>query len=859
MRYIPKSSKVKVTFYKGITVADLLIGLAALALIALTLSTNFSWRFYLAAGILCLAIALFLPIGDSRAYGEIWHLVRYLFSKKRYRADSATLIPYESIEDDIVYEKDGSAIGTIEISPINFFLLSEQMQDALIDGCLERVLCLASEGEEWSLVKLDVPIVLDARIEDEMKRLETLSRMKEKGELSEAEYRSRCDLIQSSLNRIDSLNSSDSKEEAIYLVLNGWSGKSVREKLDRAEDIFAANGMKTTRLKGAELDRFLRAGFGKSFDPRDEMITIPSPESVKFSPLSFQEDGILGSTYLITRFPSSVPNGWLAGLCSLSKTKTVMRMKPVPKAKAVHRIDAAILELETKRVGKESQLQESDAHLETLRSLLEDLQQSDETLFDVTLLVTAYEEGKGNANRKAVKDSLREMGFGFSDLFGRQQEGYVSSFPSEKNLLRNPYGIQSSALAACFPFCQDMLEDEGGILIGENAKPAFLNPFKRDLTHVNSNMVVIGQSGSGKSYAVKTLLSNLATEGERIYVLDPESEYGNLARNLGGAVIDASDGSKGRVNPFQIDASMDEDGGSSNSYYAQLQFLEQFYKTTLIGINQDSLELLNRLTEEIYAEKGIRPGMNLAELKPEDYPTFEDLVSLTNRKLKESKDAYEENCLRVLANYLSRFRKGGRDSALWNGMTTLSAKENFVAFDFQRLLANKNDSTANAQMLLLLRYLENEVIRNKKENERNGTHRKIVVAIDEAHLFIDEKYPIALDFMYSLAKRIRKYDGMLIIITQNVRDFAGTPEIARKSTAIINVSQYSMIFALPPNDMNELLALYQNSGGINEAEREAITHNPRGACFLISSPSERGCLSIEATEAQEDCFGEGTR
>ena len=158
-------------------------------------------------------------------------------------------------------------------------------------------------------------------------------------------------------------------------------------------------------------------------------------------------------------------------------------------------------------------------------------------------------------------------------------------------------------------------------------------------------------------------------------------------------------------------------------------------------------------------------------------------------------------------------------------------------------------------MLLLLKWLENEVIKNRDLNMLNHTNNKIVIAIDEAHLFIDEKYPIALDFMYSLAKRIRKYNGMLIIITQNIKDFAGTEETSRKSMAIINVSQYSMIFNLSPNDMTELLNLYQNSGGFNDIEKDSIIHSQRGECFLISSPNERGRLYIETTKDVEDMFG----
>lgn len=146
------------------------------------------------------------------------------------------------------------------------------------------------------------------------------------------------------------------------------------------------------------------------------------------------------------------------------------------------------------------------------------------------------------------------------------------------------------------------------------------------------------------------------------------------------------------------------------------------------------------------------------------------------------------------------------------------------------------------------------MIRNRDYNRFNKTDRKIVVAIDEAHLFIDEKYPIALDFMYQLAKRIRKYDGMLIVITQNVRDFMGTSDTSKKSSALISVSQYSMIFALSPNDMNELIKLYENSGGFNEEEKDFILHNPRGTCFFIRSPNERGNLTIEANEYQKSLF-----
>ena len=126
--------------------------------------------------------------------------------------------------------------------------------------------------------------------------------------------------------------------------------------------------------------------------------------------------------------------------------------------------------------------------------------------------------------------------------------------------------------------------------------------------------------------------------------------------------------------------------------------------------------------------------------------------------------------------------------------------------------------------------------------------------IDEAHVFIDPKFPIALDFMFQLAKRIRKYNGMQIIITQNIKDFVGTEEIARKSTAIINACQYSFIFPLAPNDMHDLCRLYEKAGAINESEQEEIVNNGRGRAFVITSPTKRTSVDIVATQEVQELF-----
>ena len=121
-------------------------------------------------------------------------------------------------------------------------------------------------------------------------------------------------------------------------------------------------------------------------------------------------------------------------------------------------------------------------------------------------------------------------------------------------------------------------------------------------------------------------------------------------------------------------------------------------------------------------------------------------------------------------------------------------------------------------------------------------------------MFIDEKKPVALDFMFQLAKRIRKYNGMQIIITQNIRDFMGSEDMIRQSSAIIAASQYSLIFSLAPNDVTELVKLYKNAGEINETEQDRIATAGTGDGFLIYGPMNRTQIHIYADQDIRSLF-----
>ena len=871
MRIIPKNTKVRLQFYKGVNITDVILAMIGLGFLALAVSSNLPSKWVISVVILVIFCPLYIPVGDIKLYNAIGYALKFLFAKKTFskskhgKANIGTIVPYAGIEDNLIKQKENGFTGILEVKPIEFNLLSEHKQNYYIDGLFSNILKNVGIFQEFNIVKLDRPIIFDKYISNELTTIQHLIEANENKNLSENEFRARVGVLEDRINIVDKINSEEKiYASSYYIVLHDIDKKSLQDTLNIIRNMLKSNSLEAEQLNNKELALFIKYSYSNQFDERDfdklnekDYISKSVPDYVNFKTTKVIQDNQQLTHFVITDYPLQVPNAWGQELFDLPNTKVVLKAEPVDRLKAIKRIDGAINELLSQRdIGKASSQIDKETHLSSLQNTLVGLQNENETFFDTSIIITAYDLPKQSTNKKFVRRKLKEMGFKFAEMFGRQIDGYMSGLITKGNTSKINRGLNSSIIASCFPFVSNAILDENGLLIGENKLPTFVDFFKRDDERVNSNMVIIGKSGSGKSFATKTILTGLASNNAKVFILDPENEYGNLAKNMQGKVLDVSSSKDGRINPFHIINSLDDENedGTNNSFFAHLQFLEEFFRLILTGINPDSLELLNKVILETYQTKKINAKTDLAKLTPDDYPTFQDLAVLVDNKLNIEKDEYTRSCLKVLSNYLSKFKKGGRNSNLWNGPTTFDPQENFVCFNFQKLLANKNNVIANAQMLLVLKWLDNEVIKNRDYNRLYKTNRKIIVAIDEAHVFIDEKFPIALDFMYNLAKRIRKYDGMQIVITQNVKDFVGSPELARKSSAIINVSQYSLIFSLAPNDMSDLCTLYEKAGQINEVESDNIVNLPRGCAFLITGPARRTNIRIIASELVRETF-----
>ena len=872
MRIIPKKIKVRSNVWKCYSMKDIFVALVVFALVFVSITME-NWVLAVILGLA--ALVMFMPTGDGIFYTYIFENIRFAIGKKKYtktaekekeRIDAISELS-EIKENGLLVYKTGHFGRVIKVGQKNFKIEDEQQQNVDIDY-FANALKMLEETQSADIVKIDRPVTLDSFSSELFEKLSSVK----KGNLPPDIKEMRANVLSERIDRIDELNNIIKQYASeYYIVIYGRDELDLENTAVNVAAEINKCGLRTKVLTRRPVAIFLKYCYFRNFDEREindltdeQLIDWIKPDSIEFKSNKYLINGIEAAVLTVAEYPLRVRNAWGANLFNIPNTKVVMHVKPVDKYKAIKRIDKCIGEMELKQITSEqaSEANTAQIHRRSMSALLDSLQAENEALLDVTLTVTAYNYLNDTNYKKSVRRSLLTGNFKPSMMYGLQVDAFRSADISPVSVLGNyENGINSSSLAAVFPFVRNSVLDEGGVMLGENMDnryPFLLNIWKRGSMYQNSNAMIIGQSGAGKSFFLKSFIVNEWSNGTRIIVLDPEDEYISLTRNLKGNIIDVGRAKEGRINPFHIYKILTEDGGVAEpnvTFNTHLKTLESFFKIVLVGASSDIIELINNIAVETYRRKGITEDTDCTKLKAEDFPIFSDLLDTLKHEHETSgKEGFSHRDYRTAELYLQKF-VSGRYSDIWNSPSTLNVEEDIINFSFQSLFANKNNIVANAQMLLVFRFIEQEII-NAREANKYGKNLRTIIIVDEAHLYLDAKYPIALDFFYSMSKRIRKYNGSFIPATQNIADWNANEELRSKTSAILKNSQYMFIFKLSAPDMKDVIEVYKAGDGFNQDEQKMIMSAVTGQAFFIGSSELRAGVKISTGEYMQKLFSE---
>ena len=805
-------------------------------------------------------------------------------------ADISNFIAIKSINDGVITYANNRLARVIKINSLNLMLLDHEEQKVKIN---QFASILAAIQWDCSIVKLERPMDLSHQIDNQKELLKIQHKKFREGNMNEDGYNNRLKQVNFEKRRLEYFNDeANIMSNEFYFLVYGNDPEEFRLLYDDIFNRFAQIKVNPEHCSDDEIKYLFYHMYNpigqkslSDFEDNDNYINDILPDHMEINSKRIKTDTMYATTFSVLDFPMNVNVSWLAPLVNIDHTSCVINIENVSSGEARTLMDKAITEVRTQLLNKNKSSQDiaKQAQLESFLYILEEIERGSEVLKRVNVMIMAYSDNERDLKTisHSVASAIKQCSMRPDKLSYRQLDGYISMLPTPRDDIMEDHGrdIPCTSLGAGFPFVFQALEDENGFLLGNNrTNLIFFDPRVRNPARTNSNIMIIGKSGSGKSHFTKKMILRLLLQDIKTYIIDPEGEYKTICKQLGGQMIDVGAAVDSRINPFHIFGQMQDDDDVENeeninsfrraAFSSHIQFLEQFFQSLIPDLTDKEVARLSDKLTEAYKQKKITETSDFANLNAEDFPIMDDLIALVRWRVNElssiiTKDSNraadlgdELNDLRNLEVYLKRFTSGGSLSTLWNGPTTINTKtSDFILFDFKKMNDSKNDKVMNAQMMLVLRFLENEVSKNRERNLARGEDRYIAIVVDEAHVFIDEKSPAALQFMFNMVKRIRKYNGIFVVITQNVNDFVGSASIKKYTTAIINGCQYSFIFGLNPADLQSLMDLYASVGGFSDEERTFIGNAGIGQCLFIVSPGQRLIMEkIIISKEEESVF-----
>lgn len=605
----------------------------------------------------------------------------------------------------------------------------------------------------------------------------------------------------------------------------------------------------------------------QKMEENPSLLNVISPIGLKFEPNQF----ILGENYCkgygVIKYPPNPNYGWLTRITNIPSTAVSFTFTP-NQGDILESINKNIRMLEGQANAAKDRLKQQRAEkgAKDGMKLLQQIDENGEVVGELagTLIPMALDKESLKKVEQKMRGTCAMMNLKVRPLTLMQKHAiqHVAPFYIENPLLNEVSNrvMPLRTFVGGFPFSSSGLNDNAGCYVARDVAGGLvvLDFWLRENDRTNSNFVIMGVPGTGKSATTKHIMLSQFMLGTKLIFIDPESEYKDFCQNLGGTWLNAGGSAKARVNPLHImpiprNDEPDEEIPGVTDYYDQddgnglgdlalyMKHLEIFFSLYIPSLTDKHKAILKMTLIELYKEFGIDWNTEAKNLKPEEFPIISDLQQKLRMKAEEVKHegSDTENIYEDLVLYLEDAANGA-DSALWNGPTTLSTDSQVTVLDTYTLQSTSNN-VKRAQYFLLQTWAWNFMSKDRTE--------KVMLICDEAYLMIDPEVPQSLVFLRNVAKRDRKYEAALCVISHSVVDFLD-PKVKMYGQALLDTPCYKILFGCDGQNLEEVDKLYN----LTEAEKELLESKRRGhALFMIGS--KRLHVNFEIPEYKWKYFG----
>ncbi|MBM4402326.1 MAG: ATP-binding protein [Candidatus Cloacimonetes bacterium] len=512
---------------------------------------------------------------------------------------------------------------------------------------------------------------------------------------------------------------------------------------------------------------------------------IISPSGLEVDFNHIQVGGTFYRIFFIAGYPREVGANWLSPLINFSHPLDLsMFYYPMDAREVLGNLRRKITEMETELniEYKEGRILDPEVQLalQDAKALQDELVAEREKFFQFALYVALPAE---DLKTLSLLGKQVESVAGGVMLLPRKttlqmEEGFKSMLPYFDDKLMVYRNMDTTSIATTFPFTSSSLSSDRGVMYGINEHNGSLIIFDR-FSLENANMVVFAKAGGGKSYAIKLEAVRSLMLGTEIIIIDPENEYQTLCEAIGGEYIRFDFNSPNKLNPFDLsqvyEEGMDELG-------MKILTLHSLLKVMMRELSAGEEAILDRALIESFRMKGITRDPDTQKLEP---PLLEDLYKVLL--------GMEEPEAKSLADRIERYVKGSA-KGLFDAQTNVDIKNTFTVFGIRDL----EESVRPIGMFLILDYIWTRIRRDKK---------KRILIVDEAWFMM--QHPDSANFLFSIAKRARKYYLGLTTITQDVEDFLATD----KGKAIVTNSSIQLLMKQSPAAIDKLVEVFYLSEG----------------------------------------------